>query len=413
MKKKLLILGATSETTKLVKKANEMNIETYVVDPFEDAPAKKEAAHSILLDCFDVQGICEIIKNEKIDGILPGCADILVSVYEEICSVTGLNCYVNREIVGYFNNKKGLKEVLKKFDLPVIKEYSYDEVSSDDFPVFIKPVDNNSSKGMSVVEKTEQLEAAYNKALMYSRSNTVLIEKKMTCDDFYIGYFFQDGNVAVTFTADRYVNTEQENVGSITAGLVYPSKYEKLYFNEFHEKMIDLFAHAGIKNGILSLQGFVDNGKIMFYDPALRITGGQEYVLSKYFYDLDILEALVNYALSGKMGEDELYKKCNASFDGQYGCNLAFSVKPCEIGKIEGMDFAKSHPNVINITQEHREGDVIDKIGTAQQNIMRMHIVAKNKKELCDLIETLQKKIVIYDDAGNNVMLQGIDVNHI
>ena len=77
------------------------------------------------------------------------------------------------------------------------------------------------------------------------------------------------------------------------------------------------------------------------------------------------------------------------------------------------MDFAKSHPNVINITQEHREGDVIDKIGTAQQNIMRMHIVAKNKKELCDLIETLQKKIVIYDDAGNNVMLQGIDVNHI
>ena len=52
--KKLLILGATSETDKLVQKAESMGIETYVADPNEDAHAKKYASHPILMDCFDV-----------------------------------------------------------------------------------------------------------------------------------------------------------------------------------------------------------------------------------------------------------------------------------------------------------------------------------------------------------------------
>lgn len=416
MKKKLLILGATSETLKMVDKAESMGVETYVVDPFDNAPAKKRASHGILMDCFDIDGICRIIKEDHIDGILPGCADILISVYEKVCSLTGLKCYVNKDIVSCFNNKKGLKEELRRFGLPVINEYKYEEViapSFDKFPLFIKPVDNNSSKGMSVVTDSKDIEAAYQKALLYSRSNTVLIEDNKKCDDFYIGYFFQDGNVAVTFTGDRYVNSEQEDVGTITSGIVYPSKHEALYFNTVHEKMLSIFKHLNMQNGILSIQGFVEDEKIMFYDPALRITGGQEYLLSKYFYQLDILEALINFALSGKMGNVELYKKCNPAFSGQYGCNLAFSVKACKIGKIEGLDFAKTHPNVINVTQEHKEGDVIDKIGTAQQNFARMHIVAKNKQELADVIASLQEKIIAYDDEGNNMMLQGIDVSEI
>lgn len=416
MRKKLLILGATSETSKMVDKAESMGIETYVVDPFDNAQAKKRASHSILLDCFDVDGICKIIKEENIDGILPGCADILIPVYEEVCFRTGLKCYVNKEIVSYFNNKRGLKDILKRFGLPVVNEYTYEEVSNPsfaNFPIFIKPVDNNSSKGMSVVIDAKDIEKAYQKALAYSRSNSVLIEDNKQCDDFYVGYFFQDGNVAVTFTGDRYVNSEQKDVGTITSGIVYPSKYEKLYFDTTHEKMLAIFKYLNMRNGILSIQGFVEDGKIMFYDPALRITGGQEYLLSKHFYGLDILEALVNFALSGKMGSEELYKKCDASFLGKYGCNLAFSVKACTIGKITGMDFAREHSNVINITQEHKEGDVIDKIGTAQQNFARMHIVAQNKRELIDVISALQEEIVAYDDKGNNVMLQGMDASQI
>ena len=410
-RKKLFILGATSETCKLVQKAESMGIETYVADPYENALAKKYSSHPILVDCFNVDEICKIIIDEKIDGVLPGCADILVPVYEEVCRRLGKFCYVNKNLVETFNNKKGLKDILIKHGLSVINDYTKEDIEGgmfDSFPIFIKPVDNNSSKGMYIIHNKNEFASLYQKSLSFSRSKTVLIEEYKQCDDFFIGYFIEDGNVEVAFTGDRFV-INQSGVGSITSGIIYPSRYQHLYFTKVHKKMLNIFKELNFKNGICAIQGFVENDKIMFYDPALRITGGQEYVLVDFFTGVDELKALITYALYGKMSNNEIYKKCDCSFGGRFGCNLTFSVKPCTIGQIDGIDYAKNHSGVINITQEHKEGDIIDRIGTAQQNFARMHIFANNKEEMRDLIIDLQKNVVAYDTDGNNIMLKGLD----
>ncbi|MFD0703239.1 hypothetical protein [Slackia equolifaciens] len=408
----LLILGATTETVKLIERANDLGFETFVADPFPDSPGKQCATHPVDIDCFDIDGICGLMARYGIDGVLPGCADVLIPVYEEVCDRAGKHCYVNKEVVRVLNNKRGLKDALISVGLPVVEEYTREQVSSmdfDKFPVFVKPADNNSSKGMSVVYDHADFDAAHDKALSFSRSKTVLIEAYKECDDFNIGFFLQDGEVAVTFTADRFVNNEQKGVGSITAGMVYPSQYTTLYFETVHDKMLELFSHLGFRNGIASIQAFVEDGKIMFYDPALRITGGQEYILSSYFYGLDILESLINFAVSGSMGPSGLVRKCDHLFHGGHACNLAFSVKCGTIAHVEGMDYARSLPNVINVTQEHFGGDVISKAGTAQQNIARMHLVADSRSELSQLIDELQKRIVAFDEDGSNMMLAGMD----
>lgn len=409
--KKLLILGATSETGKLVQRAEAMGVETFVVDPYVDAAAKQYASHPVQMDCFDVDGICNIIRDNDIDGVLPGCADVLIPVYEQVCTRLNKYCYVNKRLVDTFNNKKGLKSILKKYGLPVINEYTKAEVDNDQFasyPVFVKPVDNNSSKGMYLIDNRDDFQKFYEIALSFSRSKTVLIEEFKTCDDFFIGYFLQDGNVRVAFTGDRFV-INQPGVGSITSGIVYPSRYEKLYVETVHEKMLEIFKELNFTDGICAIQGFVENGEIMFYDPALRITGGQEYMLCKFFYDVDELECLINYALLGKMSDKDEYLNVDCSFDGKVGCNLTFSVKPCVIGRIDGLDYAKEHAGVLNITQEHKEGDVIDRIGTAQQNFSRMHIYANTREEMRDLIMDLQNHVIAYDTVGENVMLQGLN----
>ena len=412
MKKRLLIMGATSETVKMAETAEAMGTETWVADPFPDALAKKACSHPLDIDCFDTDAICGIIEEHSIDGVLPGCADILMAPYEEVCRRMSKPCYVNEDIVKVFNNKAGLKRALEKAGLPTVPEYSVSQTEDEAFsrfPVFVKPVDNNSSKGMSVAGDHREFRAALEKALSFSRSKTVLIEEVMECDDFYVGYFLQDGHAAVTFTGDRYVNAEQKGLGSITSGIVYPSKYEKLYFDTAHDRMLSLFDSLGFGNGILNIQGFVRNGEIMFYDPALRITGGQEYVMSKHFYSLDILKCLVNFALTGSMGDPDLYKLCDHTFGGRCGCNLTFSVKPGVIGRIEGMDHAKKDPHVINITQEHAEGAVIDRPGTAQQNFARMHIAADSRDELKKVIADLQAHVRALDSEGSDMMLKGLD----
>lgn len=409
--KKLLILGATSETGKMVQKAEILGVETFVADPYENAKGKKYASHSITIDCYDIDGLVELIDRFDIDGVLPGCADILIPIYLEVCKRTGKYCYVNDKVIYAFNNKKGLKSFLNKYELPAIKEYTKRQLENthfDRFPLFIKPADNNSSKGMSIVYGVSEIRAAYEKALFFSRSGTVLIEDYKTCDDFYIGYFVQDGRVGVAFTGDRFV-IRQEGVGSITSAIVYPSKYADLYFRTSHSKMMRIFHDLKFENGICAIQGFVEDGKIMFYDPALRITGGQEYMLIKHFTGVDELEALVTFALTGSMGDADLAKKCDSSYSGKYGCNLTFSAKCCTLGNIEGLDYAINHWGVLNITQEHTSGDVIDKPGTAQQNFVRMHLYADSKEQLRDLVVELQEKVIAYDDKGKPAMIKGFD----
>ena len=409
--KKLLILGATSETGKLVQKAESMGVETFVADPYENAQAKRFTSHPITIDCFDTDGLVKLINKYDIDGVLPGCADILISAYLEVCKRTDKPCYVNDKVVYTLNNKRGLKTALKKFDLPVIEEYEKDEVEAPDFnrfPVFLKPTDNNSSKGMSIVYNKGELRDAYEKALRFSREGTVLIEDYKTCDDFYVGYYVQEGKVGVAFTGDRFV-ISQSGVGSITSAIVYPSKYSKLYFETIHQKMTQLFSDVGFTDGICAIQGFVEDGKIMFYDPALRITGGQEYMLINHFTGVDELGALVRFALFGKMSEEDETVKCDSSYGGKIGCNLTFSVKCGKIGAVNGIKYAENHVGVLNVTQEHFAGDVIDKIGTAQQNFARMHLYAASREEMRDLIIDLQEHVFATDDDGKNTMIKGFD----
>ena len=83
--KKLIILGGNYETGVLVEKANELGIYTIVIDPKSNAPSKTYACESYNIDGFDIDKIVELAKKIKIDGVLVGVADILVSSYQRIC----------------------------------------------------------------------------------------------------------------------------------------------------------------------------------------------------------------------------------------------------------------------------------------------------------------------------------------
>ena len=392
-----------------------MGILTYVADHLDNSPAKKFASYPLKIDGFDIQSLYRVIEDQQIDGVLVGCADILVPSYQKVCELANKPCYLTKDIVEIFANKKNLKRKLCEFGLPTIPEYNITNETSlkdlDDlsYPVLLKPVDNNSSKGMSVCYNRDEVKDAYNIALSYSRSKTVLVEKYMTCDDITVSYVFQNGIPSVTTIGDRYVNREQANVGTITSAVIYPSRHSQLYFDTIHDKMCKLFSAMGIKNGILSIQGFVENNKIMFYDPALRITGCQYYVLVKHFCDVDLLEYLITFAITGSTDNICLNGKVDSYFGGKIGANLVISVKTGVIKEIIGVDKLRSIPGIINITQEHFPGDEIRIAGTANQNIMRLHAVAKEKADMQDIMRKVQSCIKVYDGHENDMLLKQTD----
>lgn len=416
--KTILILGATSQTVPFIEKAHEMGIRVYCSDYNPDAIAKRYADYPLNIDCFDLDALAKKVIDLSIDGIVLGCADPLLAPYAELCKRLGKPCYATKEQVETLGNKKGLKEKLKDYGLPFIPEFELTsgkdvDLKDDDYPVFVKPVDNCSSKGMSVCYKREDFADSVSKALSASRSKTILIERYMVCDDISITYTFVNGRIFVTSISDRYVNREQVGVGTITTALVYPSKYTQLYFDTIHEKACDMFRGLGIRNGVLTMQSFVENGKIMFYDPAFRTTGGQGYIIYNHFGTVDQIKMLIEFALTGKMTDNisEISDSCN--FGKSWAVNLVVLVKTGTIKSIKGIEEANLVPGVINVTQNHFEGDIVKGRGTLDQTLARLHIVANTKEELAASIDAVIKGLQVVDADGNDMLLQQFDTSEL
>ena len=84
--KKILILGATNIISEIVKEAKKMGLYTIVVDYNKEAPAKKLADESWLIDVFDIDKIAEKIKENPVDGIITGYTDSIIQNTDRFCN---------------------------------------------------------------------------------------------------------------------------------------------------------------------------------------------------------------------------------------------------------------------------------------------------------------------------------------
>ena len=82
-------MGGNPETTALVKMANGMGIQTIVISARHNDDAKKYAWKSYDVDGMDVSGVISVAREEKVDGVLVGVADILVPAYCKVCDALG------------------------------------------------------------------------------------------------------------------------------------------------------------------------------------------------------------------------------------------------------------------------------------------------------------------------------------
>ena len=307
--KKLLILGANPETIPLVEVANVMGIKTIVTSNRTTDPAKKYAWKSYDIDGFDINRLIEMARNEKVDGVLVGVADMLVPAYCEICEKLQLPCYATKSIVDTFSFKDEFKRVCKQYGINGIPEYNVSENPTEEelkeiqYPVMVKPIDGYSGMGISLCNSEQDLFNAIKKALSISRKKKFIVEKYMQCDDMGIYYTFKDGVCSASCVYDRYTTDEQEGVSRVCLGGTYPSKHIDDYFYNMHDKAVKMFREIGIENGVLMFSAFYENGEFYVYDTGFRLQGEAPHLLLKAIHGYDQREMLINFALSDLLNE--------------------------------------------------------------------------------------------------------------
>ena len=417
--KKLLIMGANPETIPLVELANEMGIKTYVTSNRPDDPAKKFAYKSCDVDGMDVPGLVALAREEKIDGILVGVADILVPAYCKACNALGFHCYASQEIVDVFSYKDVFKATCERYGIHGIPEYYLDaerrreDLDKIKYPVMVKPVDSCSGMGMTVCFSEDELAPAVEKALDASKVKRFIVERYMQCEDMGMYYTFKDGYCSASCIYDRYTTDEQKGLSRVCLGGTYPSKHIGEYFERMHDNACRMFRDIGIRNGVLMLSAFYEDGEFYVYDTGFRLQGEAPHLLMKAVHGFDQREMLINFALTGSEGKIDLSEQDDPFFRGRWAATLWVLLREGTIAKIEGMDDIENDQRVVADIRRLHEGDTVlsEWIGTEKQVMTRLYLVCDSKQELADTLKEYMAKIKVYDTHGNAMALHGFDVD--
>ena len=319
-----------------------------------------------------------------------------------------------------FAYKDVFKATCESYGIHGIPEYYLDEkldpsdVEKIKFPVMVKPVDSSSGMGMTVCYKAEELGAAVEKALSFSAKKRFIVERYMQCDDMGIYYTFKDGVCSASCVYDRYTSDEQTGLSRVCLGGTYPSKHIQEYFERMHPNALRLFEGIGIKNGVLMLSAFYENGEFYVYDTGFRLQGEAPHLLIKYFHGFDQREMLIRFALTGSEGDVDLAKVDDPLFGGKYAATVWFLLKKGKISQVKGTEDISSDDRVITLEQRLKEGDEVREewVGTEKQVFARLYLHADSKEELAAVIAEYQRKIEVFDMEGKSMLLHGFNVNN-
>jgi len=412
--KRLLIMGGVRNACNIVKKAKELGIHVIVTDYLEDSPAKKITNESYMVSTTDVDAIVQLAKHIKVDAVFTSYIDSMLTYCQQVCEKLGFPFYATSEQIKIMTDKNKFKIVCRDYGLPVIKEYNLDadfrrkDLDKIEYPVVIKPVDAGGSKGVLITYNEDELVINYKKALTFSKSKQIVLEKYMTGDEVVMYYNIQDGYVSLSAMCDRYTNKKQKKVAQIPTAYIFPSRYLEALQREDDNNIRKMIRSLGIKNGVLFIQSFIDKGRVCIYEPGFRFAGAQGHKIINAVNGIDTLEMMIRYSLTGKMTGWDIKKNDNPNFK-KWACKLTPIAKLGTIARISGLDEIVKYPEVFDIAPVHEEGDKITAIGTLDQLIARIFIVSEDKQTLIDVINNINRTIKVTNIEGEDMLLTPFD----
>lgn len=414
MSKKLIILGGNPETGILVDVAMSMGIHTIVIDMSPDSSAKKNATESFDLNVFDVDKVAQVAKDNNVDAVLIGVVDVLVKPYKEICEKLGVPCYVTDEAVEAFCSKDGFKRYCHAYqiqDIPGIyldQNSPIDKPEGLDYPLMVKPVDRGGGMGMKISRDDSDYIESVKSAMDFSKKGVVLVERYMDCDDMAAYYTFRNGVPYVSAISDRFTTKKQGDASPVCIGAIFPSKYSDKFVKDVHPKLVELFKGLNIKDGVLNIQFFVENGVFYAYDPGFRLQGEAPHIPLAHINGFDHREMLINYALTGVFGADDFPEKNDYKFRGKVACTIWVLLTQGKINEIHGFDAIKADENVIFVLERFKKGDIVEEdwLGTEKQVFTRIYLVADSIVEINNKIAAFKNVLKIKDENGENMILE-------
>lgn len=386
MKKKLMILGGSRYAIPVIEKAHELGCFVITCDYLPDNIAHKFSDQYCNVSIIDKEAVLEQAKKLEIDGIVSFACDPGVVTAAYVAEKMGLPFQGSYESVSILQDKGLFRKFLKdnNFNVPNAKRYNdknepFKDVDYFNWPVIVKPTDSAGSKGVTRVDKVEDLAAAIETALNGSHNSAFIIEDFLTFEGYHSSAdpFTVDGKLKFVSYSDQLFDEKADNPYTPSL-IIWPStmksEHQDILSNET-QRLVDLL---GLKTGIYNIETCVANGKPYLMEVSPRGGGCKIAELQKLIYGIDLIEAEIRSALGLPLNKVE-QTPCVGVW-----CEMIIHAGPGESGIFKKLiidpEIQEKYVKVIDMTV--KEGDMVLPFTGANMSLGDMFLRFDTRDEL-------------------------------
>jgi len=350
------VLGAGPWQLPTVQLAKAMGYRVLVSDCFPDRPAFKVADHYAVVDIVDRNATLALARERSVDGVICDTTDVGVptaAFVAERLQLPGLpldaalNCCDKARMrakcaaAGISGPRYHLARSLDECNTAA---------SVVGLPAVVKPVDNQSGRGVAFVDTPEALRVAFNAALALSRAGMVLIEQYIGGQEFILDSFTIEGRTVILGIARKVQYAENPTVSS---RIDYPAKWQPKSKARLIDVHIQTLQELGLKNGIAHAEYIVSGEQVIPLDVAARGGGVHIYThVLPYISGVNVNREMIALAMGDRVS-------VNPRGVSRAACVRFFRMPLGKLVDIQGVDAARASPGVAAVHLNVQIGDTI------------------------------------------------------
>ena len=346
--KKIMLLGGLRYLLPVIEAAHKLGYYVITCDYLPDNIAHKYSDEYVNVSIIDKEAVLAVAREKQIDGIMSFAVDPGVVTAAYVQDKMGLPAFGPYESVCILQNKDRFRDFLAKhgFNVPQAKGFSsVEEAMSEKYwypwPVIVKPTDSAGSKGVTRVDRLEDLEAALQTAFDHSLSGRVIVEEfieKAGCSS-DSDCFSVDGELKfVSFSAQRFdVNAPNPYTPSAYS---WPSTFTKEQEAELTSEIQRLLTLLGMRTSVYNIETRIGtNGKPYIMEVSPRGGGNRLSEMLRFATGVDLITNAVRAAVGDEVAGIE-----QKDYDGHWAEVVLHTEKS---GRFDSLDivpeFAEKH----------------------------------------------------------------------
>jgi biotin carboxylase len=388
----VLMVGAGLSQTPAIRRARDLGFGVVAVDGDGRAPGLALASYAEVHDFSDLDAVVAIGRRHAVDGVLTVASDRAVPVAAAVAERLRLPG-IGTAVAARMTHKVTMREGLAAAGVPqpafarvTTHGSARSAVERIGLPAVLKPANSGGQRGLSLVERPDQIAPAVDAALSFSPTREAIVERFAPGSELNGILVVRSGEPTLLTLSDRLRPTGPGfGVGWIHA---YPAGIDEDVHAQATRVAEEAVRALGLRDGIAFPQLIVNGDRrVQLIEIAARVPAGQMADLVRVATGIDLIEIALRQCTGERIADSLVTRNGSQPLAIRFFTAAPGVLPVGRVRSIDGLDEVRAAPGVVQTELYFGVGDVIRPVQVDADRLGYVLAVGKSRGEALELAQ--------------------------